>query len=75
MPRTEIASLSMVQMSVQAILTAPISKIAGTNVASRNKALTIGFVLMICADAVFGLPQFANRWGKTYFGGMLRLRW
>lgn len=25
--------------------------------------LTIGFVMMIAADAVFGLPYFGHRWG------------
>lgn len=65
MPRTEIATLSMLQMTVQALMTAPLSKAAGANVASRNRMLTFGFALMIAADAVFGLPFFAHRWGKT----------
>ena len=63
MPKTELATLAMVQMTVQALLTAPLSKAAGTNVASRNRMLTVGFMLMIAADAVFGLPQFGHRWG------------
>eukprot|EP00210_Caulerpa_lentillifera_P003227 g3082.t1 len=63
MPKTELATLALVQMSVQAVLTAPLSKAAGTSVARRNLMLSLGFILMICADAVFGLPQFAHRWG------------
>lgn len=65
MPKTELATLAMVQMSVQAFLTAPLSKAAGTSVARRNLMLTLGFMLMICADGVFGLPQFAHRWGTS----------
>ena len=65
MPKTELGTLAMVQMSVQALLTAPLSKAAGTSVARRNLMLTIGFVLMIAADAVFGLQQFASRWGLS----------
>lgn len=64
MPKTEIASLTFVQMTLQAILTAPLAKRAGTKVANRNAMLSAGFVMMICANLVFGLPFFASRWGR-----------
>lgn len=64
MPKTEIASLTFVQMAFQALLTAPLAKRAGTKVANRNAMLSIGFIMMICANLVFGLPFFAHRWGR-----------
>lgn len=64
MPKTELATITIVQMSVQALLTPPLSKRTGTSVASRNWMLTIGFCMMMAADAVFALPMFAYRWGE-----------
>jgi len=63
MPKTEIASILGLNMAVQAFMTAPLAKFAGQSVSSRNTMLTLGFLVMIAADAAFGLPFFAHRWG------------
>lgn len=66
MPKTEIASILALNMSVQAFMTAPLAKKAGQSVSSRNTMLALGFVVMIAANAAFGLPFFGHRWGETF---------
>lgn len=73
MPVAAIPMLFFISSLMQTFLTAPLGKLAGTCVKTRNRLLMVGFVVMIMADAVFALPQFASTAGMFLGAGLLGL--
>ncbi|MEW5302087.1 MAG: hypothetical protein WDW36_004897 [Sanguina aurantia] len=60
MPKETLPMLMLTNTLVQFLLTAPLSKLSGTSVHTRNCLLWAGFGFMILANAAFGLPMFAS---------------
>jgi hypothetical protein len=63
MPRAGIPLIFLVCSLMQAVLTAPLSKVSGRSVAHRNGLLLAGFAAMVATNAVFALPATASQLG------------
>lgn len=71
MPKTAIPLLFLLSSGMQAVLTAPLAKISGTGVATRNRLLLAGFLVMIAANVTFLTPQLASSTGMFLGAGLL----
>lgn len=63
LPKTTLPMLTLLNSIIQVALTAPLARLSGSSVKSRNRLLLGGFVIMLGAHACFSLPIFANPGG------------
>ncbi|KAL6764319.1 MFS general substrate transporter [Haematococcus lacustris] len=73
MSKAALPMLTLVNMLIQVVLTAPLARYSGSSVAARNQLLLLGFLAMIACNACFALPITANAWGMFLGAGLLGL--
>ncbi|KAJ9524146.1 hypothetical protein QJQ45_004888 [Haematococcus lacustris] len=73
MSKAALPMLTLVNMLIQVVLTAPLAHYSGSSVAARNQLLLLGFLAMIACNACFALPITANAWGMFLGAGLLGL--
>lgn len=60
LPKSLLPMLTLINMLVQTLLTAPLSRVSGTGCAARNRLLLAGFGCMVVADVCLGLPALKS---------------
>uniref|UniRef100_A0A7S0YI33 Major facilitator superfamily (MFS) profile domain-containing protein n=1 Tax=Polytomella parva TaxID=51329 RepID=A0A7S0YI33_9CHLO len=70
-PRSMLPMLTLVNSGIQVLLTAPLAKLSGSSVHTRNNLLLSGFALMVCANACFGLEVCRNAPGMIAGAALL----
>ncbi len=60
MPKSYIPMLFFASSLIQTIATAPLAKLSGTGVATRNRLLGAGFLVMVAANGVFASAASAS---------------
>lgn len=65
MDKAALPMLTLTNTLIQVVLTAPLARISGRSVKSRNTLLLAGFGVMIAANLCFTLPVAANPAGNS----------
>ncbi|GAX82287.1 hypothetical protein CEUSTIGMA_g9716.t1 [Chlamydomonas eustigma] len=71
--KSALPLLTLTNTLFQVLLTAPLAKFSGKSVRNRKSLLLVGFVMMMGADACFGLDLFATPAGMFLGAALLGL--